>query len=89
MPDAFSEGYSFITPNLTPDKETGIMANWDESTFINRMRAGRVHKGSPMPYGAFSRMDDLELKAIYRYLQSLDPVNNKIEKIVFAPGEKF
>jgi mono/diheme cytochrome c family protein len=89
LPDAFSEGYSFITPNLTPDKETGIMANWDESTFINRMRAGRVHKGSPMPYGAFSRMDDLELKAIYRYLQSLDPVNNKIEKIVFAPGEKF
>jgi mono/diheme cytochrome c family protein len=89
LPDAFSEGYSFITPNLTPDKETGIMANWDESTFINRMRAGRGHKGSPMPWGAFSRMDDLELKAIYRYLQSLEPVNNKIEKIVFAPGEQI
>jgi len=89
MPDAFTEGYSFVTPNLTPDKETGIMASWDESTFINRMRAGKVHKGSPMSWTMFARMDDLELKAIYRYLQSLDPVKNKIEKIVFAPGEEY
>lgn len=89
VPDAFSEGYSFVSPNLTPHKGTGIMAYWDESTFINRMRGGRIHKGSPMPWAAYKRMDDLELKAIYRYLQSLDPVDNKIEKIVFAPGEEY
>ncbi len=88
-PDDFSEGYSFISPNLTPHKETGIIAYWNESTFITRMRGGRVHKGSPMSWGTVAKMTNLELKAIYRYLQSLDPVDNKIEKIVFAPGEEF
>lgn len=89
VPDVFTEGYSFVTPNLTPHKGTGIMAYWDEPTFINRMRAGRIHKGSPMPWATYDRMEDLELKAIYRYMQSLDPVENKIDKIVFAPGEVY
>lgn len=86
-PDNFTMGYSFITPNLTSHEGTGIMASWDEARFIERMRAGRVHKGSPMPWNSFGRMTDLELKAIYRYLRSLDPVDNKIEQIVFEPGE--
>jgi mono/diheme cytochrome c family protein len=88
-PDPFSEGRSFVTPNLTPHQETGIMAAWSEDAFVGRMKAGRVHKGSPMPWGAFSRINDMELKAVYRYLQSLKPVANKIEKIVFEPGEKL
>jgi hypothetical protein len=29
-----------------------------------------------MPWAAFSRMSDDELKAIYRYLRSLPPVHN-------------
>jgi mono/diheme cytochrome c family protein len=89
MPDVFTEGYSFVTPNLTPHKETGIMAVWYESTFIDRMRAGAVHTGSSMPWATYERMTDIELKAIYRYLQSLPPVDNNIEKIVFEPGEEF
>ncbi|HND72998.1 MAG TPA: cytochrome c [Saprospiraceae bacterium] len=87
-PDAFSEGYSYMSPNLTPDKATGVMASWSEDDFIKRFKGGRVHKGSPMPWGAFSRMDTVELRAIFKYLQSLEPANNKIEKTVFAPGEK-
>ena len=87
--DDFSEGYSFITPNLTPDKETGIMANWSEAAFINRFKGGRVYHGSPMPWGAYSRMNDLELKALYRFLKSLEPVSNKIAKTAFPPGEKM
>lgn len=88
-PDAFSEGKAHLSPNLTPDKETGVIANWDESTFINRFRKGRIHKGSPMPWGAFSRMNDVEIKAIYRFLKSLPPVHNRIEKTVFEKGEKL
>ena len=88
-PDAFSAGYSFVTPNLTPDKGTGIIAEWSEESFVGRFKAGRVHKGSPMPWGSFSKMDETELKALYRYLQSLDPVENKIAKTVYAPGEKI
>ena len=87
--DRFTGGYSFVTPNLTPDPETGIMTSWTESTFVNRFRSGRVHKGSPMPWGSFSRMNEIDLKALYRYLKSLDPVKNKIEKTVYPPGEKF
>lgn len=88
-PDRFSMGKGFVTPNLTPSKTTGIMANWTEESFVTRFRAGKLHKGSPMPWGAFGRMTDLELKAIYRYLQSLEPVENKIEQIVYAPGAQL
>jgi len=89
MPDAFTEGYSFVTPNLTPHNETGIIAAWDEVAFIQRMRGGKIHNGTPMPWATFARMTDLELKAIYRYLNSLEPVENKIGKIVYAPGEEL
>jgi len=88
-PEPFSEGRAFVTPNITPHVGTGIMAEWSEESFVARMKAGRVHKGSPMPWGAFSKINDMELKAIYRYLQSLKPVPKKIEKIVFEPGEKL
>ncbi len=87
QPDELSFGYSFVTPNLTPDEETGIMAYWNEKTFINRLKGGRVHKGSHMPWESFARMDTVEIKAIYAYLHSLKPVKNKIAKIVFEPGE--
>lgn len=87
-PDPFSEGRSFITPNLTPDPTTSIMAGWTEEQFVTRFKSGRIHKGSPMPWGAFSRMDTLDVQAIYRYLTSLEPVAKSIPKIVFEPGEK-
>lgn len=81
--------YGFVTPNLTPDKETGRMADWTEDAFIKRFRAGRLKKGSPMPWGPFSRMDESDLKAIYRYLQTVTAVKNAVEKTVYAPGEKM
>jgi mono/diheme cytochrome c family protein len=84
---AMSDGNTYVSPNLTPDPETGHIYNWDEQTFINRFKAGRVYKGSAMPWGAFSRINDLELKAIYRYLKLLEPVKNKVPKIVYGPGE--
>jgi len=88
-PDPFSKGYSFMTPNITPDAETSRIASWTEQMFVDRFRKGRMIEGSPMPWGAFSRMNEVELKAIFRYLNSVAGVKNKIEKIVFKPGEKF
>ncbi|MBN2175320.1 MAG: cytochrome c [Bacteroidales bacterium] len=87
--DHFTKGYSFISPNLTPDKETGILALWDEKFFLERFHGGRLHEGSPMPWELFSRMTDTDLKALYRYFMSLEPVGNKIEKTVFEPGEEL
>jgi mono/diheme cytochrome c family protein len=87
--DSFSNGYSFRPPNLTPDPETGVIANWSETAFINRFRGGRIYAGSPMPWGPFSRMDETDLKAIYRYLKSIPGVKNKVEKTVYKPGEEL
>lgn len=86
--DEMSDGYTFITPNLTPDAETGIIAQWNEQTFISRFKAGRVYKGSQMPWGSFSKMSEIELKAVYRYLRSLQPVKRKVERVAYEPGEK-
>ncbi len=87
-PDALTDGYGFVSPNLTPDAATGILTGWTEEVFVNRFKSGRIHAASPMPWGAFTKMDTTDLKAIYQYLQSLDAVENPIGKTVYAPGEK-
>ena len=65
-------GLTFLPPNLTPDS-SGRIFNWTEEQFINRFRAGRLVPKSPMPWPSFKRMDDVELKAIYKFLKSLEP----------------
>lgn len=81
MPSAIDEQhYKCVTPNLTPDPETGHLTGWTEETFIKRFRMGKLIKHSEMPWGPFSRMSDNNLKAIYRYLQTVKPIKNKIEK---------
>ncbi len=48
--------------------------------FRDTMRSGKRPDGSfiskVMPFGGFSRMDDLDLEALYLYLQSLPPRAN-------------
>jgi hypothetical protein len=63
----------YVTPNLTPDSETSVIGQWSEDTFVARFWAGAVLEGTPMPWGAFARMTDDDLRAIYRYLRSLPP----------------
>lgn len=89
MEDEAGEGYWFVTPNITPHKETGVMTNWSEKNFIDRFRAGRIIPNSTMPWGSFAQMDDVELKAIYRYLNSIEPIENSVPKTVYAPGEEL
>ena len=68
-------GKHLVTPNLTPDQETGRMAMWPKEVFIARFRAGEAIPGSPMPWGAYKTMTDDDLIAIYKYLQTLEPVH--------------
>lgn len=77
------EHFECITPNITPDKETGRMYGWSEEQFRKRIRDGKLIKHSPMAWGPFSRMSDLEIKAIYKFLQTVKPVHNKIEQTVY------
>lgn len=88
-PNYLSKNKTFISPNLTPDENTGLITEWSERTFVDRFKRGKVHDGTPMPWGSFSHMDDVELKALYRYLHSIKPVVNKVEKTFFEPGEKI
>lgn len=85
--DASTQMWKYVTPNITPDPETGIMSSWSEEQFIERMRGGRVHMTSPMPWGPFSRLDDTDLKALYRFLQTVEPINRDNGQIVTAPEE--
>jgi len=66
----------FVSPNLTPDPESGPIGAWTEDTFLARFRAGEVHPGTPMPWGAYKRLTDDDVRAIYRYLRSLPPSRN-------------
>ena len=69
-------------PNLTPDP-TGVLVKFaDEEAWIGRFRVGRVIAASYMHWGPFSRMTDADLRAIYRYLKSLEPVANDVGPIV-------
>lgn len=70
---------TLFTPNLTPHP-SGRIYNWSQDDFIKRFRLGKVIPYSHMPWESYSRMTDDELKAIYKYLRSLKPVNTEIKK---------
>lgn len=67
-------------PNLTPGPKTGrlMQLGLTEDTFIERMRAGELLPGSPMPWKVFRGMSDDDLRSIHRFLMSLPPVENDV-----------
>ncbi|MDQ3681756.1 MAG: cytochrome c [Bacteroidota bacterium] len=93
--EAFTGGMTFNTPsftvtsaNITPDSLTGIGA-WTEKMFLEKFKTYRNAEGyqydpgkqnTIMPWTLFAKMNDDDLKAIYAYLRTLKPANNKIEK---------
>ena len=70
--------------NLTPDRETGIGARYDEAKFIQAMRTGKKPEGEPllppMPWPSYAKMTDADLKAVYAYLSSLPPIKNNVRE---------
>ena len=71
-----TDGSYCVTPNLTPDKETGKMTGWTQQQFIDRFRLKKIIAASDMPWDQFRKMSDNDLKAIYQYLISLEPIKN-------------
>jgi mono/diheme cytochrome c family protein len=74
-----------VPPNLTKHA-TGRLSRFNtEELFVSRMRAGgmiplgtrngKPVPGSPMPWGAIGKMSDNDLKAIYMFLDSLEPID--------------
>jgi mono/diheme cytochrome c family protein len=68
-------GFMYVAPNLTPDPATGRIAAWTEDAFVQRFRQGLTIADSPMPWGSFTRLTEVDLRALYRFLHSLPPVN--------------
>jgi hypothetical protein len=75
-------GITYAT-NLTPDQNTGI-GIWTEQMFIDSIRNGRHMGGQgrpiqpPMPWPWFAKMTDDDLKAMYAYLRSIPPIQNRV-----------
>jgi len=69
--------YVITSPNLTGGNG-GRIRGWTEQQFIARFRMGKLIPQSHMPWGSFKRMSDVELKAIYKYLQVLRPVDKEV-----------
>ena len=70
---------TLISPNLTPHP-SGRIYGWSQETFIQRFRLGKLIPYSHMPWESFGRMTDDELKAIYNYLRTIEPVNTYEKK---------
>jgi mono/diheme cytochrome c family protein len=79
---------TFIGPNLTPDRETGL-GGWTDQQVERAIRNGVRPDGrmlSPvMPWANFTIMSDADLAAIIAYLRTLRPVSRKVPG-PFAPG---
>lgn len=71
-------GMMFVSPNLTPDSETGHITAWSEDAFAQRFQRGPIYPDSPMPWGGFRRMTDTDVRAVYRYLRTLTPVRHDV-----------
>lgn len=91
----FSGGQKFVgawgtvtSANITPDP-SGI-SYYDEKLFLQAMRTGHVGArslSSFMPWRYYRNMTDDDLKAIFAYLRTLKPVQNRVENSVQTAKE--
>lgn len=83
-----SEHLLVRSPNITPDKETGI-GFWDQTTFISKFKAYNDSTikqmkvapdglQTPMPWTMYAGMTDEDLADIYAYLQQVKSVKNQV-----------
>ena len=70
------------SPNLTPDRETGI-GTWSDANFTRALRYGEAPDGSlyypAFPYTYFTKMTKDDTLAIRAYLATLAPVRNVVK----------
>ena len=74
---------TFYSPNITPDKITGI-GKWSAEDFINAMRFGKRPDGANLfpvfPYPYYAKVTDDDIKAIWAYLQKIPPEEASVKK---------
>jgi mono/diheme cytochrome c family protein len=70
MESSVNAAIKLTPPDLTGNPG-GRTAMWTEDEFVARFHAGERIPGSPMPWQAFGRMSDEDVRSIYRYLKSV------------------
>jgi mono/diheme cytochrome c family protein len=70
----------FYSPNITPDRETGI-GNWSDEDFLTAFWEGENPEGDhyfpSFPYTSYTGMSREDLLALKTYLFSLEPVRRE------------
>jgi mono/diheme cytochrome c family protein len=93
MPDPIG---TWRTPNITPDKGTGI-GGWTDAQIAAAIREGVRPDGTQlfpiMPYMNYNRMTDADVNAVVAFLRSVKPVErvtapNKDLKMAKVPAPK-
>ncbi len=77
-------GQVVVTANLTPDQETGI-GLWTKDKFVRAVRFGLKDGEAALQYpmAPYVHLTDKEAAAIYDYLQTIPPIKNKVERVVY------
>lgn len=64
----------FVTPNITPDRETGL-GTWREKDFRHALRRGISPHGEhyypSFPYTSYTRLSDDDIHALWQYLRKV------------------
>jgi mono/diheme cytochrome c family protein len=75
--------FTAVSPNITPDPETGI-GKWSDAQIIAAIREGKRPDGTiigpPMPIALYRDMTDEDVNAIVAYVRSVKPIANKTAK---------
>ncbi|WP_339867172.1 c-type cytochrome [uncultured Algoriphagus sp.] len=90
---AFPDGSTVRSANLTQNQQSGI-GSWSEDMFVGKFKQyldsgyhlPKVQPGefnTIMPWVMYAGMKEADLKAIYAYLKTIDPISNQVVK--FSP----
>jgi mono/diheme cytochrome c family protein len=78
--------FDAVSPNITPDKETGI-GNWTDQQIVDAIRMGKRPNGTiigpPMAIPFYRDMSDTDVNALVAYMRTVKPVHNEVGKSTY------
>ncbi len=89
-----SEFGNFITPNITPDKKSGI-GEWSADDFWNALHNGKGKHGQLLypafPFVNYTHITRADADAMYAYFQTVTPVAqaNAAHELAFPYNQRF
>jgi mono/diheme cytochrome c family protein len=85
---------TLYTPNITPDRETGI-GSWSDAQFLRAVHNGIAADGTRLypafPYASYTLLTDDDVLAIRAYLATLPPVHqpNRPDALKFPYNQRW